>query len=595
MFEISKFNKKYPLLKGYIKDKNQANSLLLDSCFYNSYQEISKELKELITNLDKLYSPEITKDIIYEKLISNASYSFVLASNEKVKDIIYFCEQYHHDLGPVKDVDIDTIISCYNIRNLVLDKCFLYDYNDDLKLGNKDVKDLFLDSDDSKLKEQLYLLLQKNNLDMFVNMVNNLKGEDLDFNDLEELFQDEIDDILYDKNIIAGLGQDTYSEVIKYFFSNNTKQDKEFIIAILKQGNYETLKILLELLPQTKYRIANIININDIDKKIFEVKLSHDIHMSYILFKRLTSSAYINYNMIDKLIELKGVEYFKELISSNLDLVNLCIKLRNYDNLSSTEKEQLFNLLNSYTDEDRLNNDKRINTINAILEKETKKFFTDKIDTTIKLINEAKEKNIVDTNGNNHNLKIYDLEGEDFNLLITAMHNYVWQNENNLYGRVKHKEIIDNPDTFTQDISRGSSIISTSMINNNYIQTFVGPKPDLMYAFTPDVDDILHISPEDAGIDPKAVKIDSVFHNNIILTPEELMNQTATYHTYNEIDIKRTKDEKKVLPSAIVCFNRVNDIAIKHAEYFNIPIIVIHANKYTLLSNIKEEEKDKII
>ena len=47
------------------------------------------------------------------------------------------------------------------------------------------------------------------------------------------------------------------------------------------------------------------------------------------------------------------------------------------------------------------------------------------------------------------------------------------------------------------------------------------------------------------------------------------------------------------MPTAILCYDKINDISIRHAEYFKIPIIVINTKTYRNLKNFtKTEEKE---
>ena len=177
--------------------------------------------------------------------------------------------------------------------------------------------------------------------------------------------------------------------------------------------------------------------------------------------------------------------------------------------------------------------------------------------------------------------------------LITVMHNKARDGFLNMYGRPAHKLTINDPSNFCKDLEGGSEIISTSMIDDRFIDTFVGPDADVMYIFSDlESQDILSICHEDAGFPPKIEDNLDLFPRNIPMGPEELMRETINNRDYNEIAIKRKRNEKtRVMPTAILCYDKINDASIRHAEYFNVPIIVINTKKYKALKNYTEAKE----
>ena len=110
------------------------------------------------------------------------------------------------------------------------------------------------------------------------------------------------------------------------------------------------------------------------------------------------------------------------------------------------------------------------------------------------------------------------------------------------------------------------------MVNQNWVANFLGPFPDIMYVFS-DIppEKIIDISHTYGGFPHRISDIEELFHQDAE-TPEEFMLNTMTYHffdnykNYKEIAIER----ENVKPTAILCFDKVNDDSIKHAEHYGI-------------------------
>jgi hypothetical protein len=134
------------------------------------------------------------------------------------------------------------------------------------------------------------------------------------------------------------------------------------------------------------------------------------------------------------------------------------------------------------------------------------------------------------------------------------------------------------------------------MINEQFIDTFVGDQADVMYAFSSlKKEDIIAISHEDAGLPPKIEENQSLFPRGVPTSPSDLMRTSARNRSYNEIAIRRkAEDGTRVMPTAIICYDRINDTSIKHAEHFNIPIVVINTKTYRNLKHYTKplEEQD---
>lgn len=70
------------------------------------------------------------------------------------------------------------------------------------------------------------------------------------------------------------------------------------------------------------------------------------------------------------------------------------------------------------------------------------------------------------------------------------------------------------------------------------------------------------------------------------------MRETIRNNDYNEIAIRRKRlNGTRIIPTAILCYDEINDISIKHAEYFNIPIVVIKTKTYELLQHYTDKKE----
>ena len=125
------------------------------------------------------------------------------------------------------------------------------------------------------------------------------------------------------------------------------------------------------------------------------------------------------------------------------------------------------------------------------------------------------------------------------------------------------------------------------MINNQFINTFVGPHADVMYVFGDlDSTDFLSICHQNAALPPKISQNVDLFVKGRLVGPRKLMMKTMQNRSYNEIAIRRKRtDGTRVMPTAILCYDKINDASIRYAEYFNIPIIVINTKTYRNLQN----------
>lgn len=192
------------------------------------------------------------------------------------------------------------------------------------------------------------------------------------------------------------------------------------------------------------------------------------------------------------------------------------------------------------------------------------------------------------------NIGIYDISESNFNLII---HNI------SAGLSLNHREISEKSTTdfsvWSNLSTEGSITISTSEISNKFLGHLTRKKnnlPEVIFAFSniPE-DEVFFSGTYDIGLNTNT-------KNYSDLSPSDglgqhfLANQLMTncFNDYNEIAINRFYDKTKTqkrLPNYIVCYDEVNELSLKYAEYFNIPILFIDTKKcaYKNASEIKQK------
>ena len=192
------------------------------------------------------------------------------------------------------------------------------------------------------------------------------------------------------------------------------------------------------------------------------------------------------------------------------------------------------------------------------------------------------------------NIGIYDISETNFNLII---HNI------SAGLSLSHRKISERSNT---DFStwgnpnvEGSITISTSEISNKFLGHLTRKKnnqPEVIFAFSniPE-EEVFFSGIYDIGLNTRT-KNYSDLHPSDGLGQHFLANQLMTncFHDYNEIAINRFTDKtktKKRMPNYIVCYDEVNELSLKYAEYFNIPILFIDTKKcaYKNANEIKQK------
>ena len=594
MFEKSKFKKKYPLFSEYITDKVKMKKLLEDSLFESFYSDNSNELAEFIHNLKKIYTLDEISLIIVD-LIENCRWELIKRYHDNLKYFFSAAREFDGSLDILKNIDWNVIkknSSFLDIKEIVLDMLFKKIYTTSYVIAGKDVMQIY-ENEEFYIKKKLYFIMKNNNLDFFVFLMNFLQDHKVKIDNLDLIFSEEIDDRIYSPILKDKLGDKFFEKFINYYFKYSTYRDKKVISKLLDSGNYQLLCDMLYLDEEGCYES---IKDNETQNDIFNIRNLAISDLIAIIYRHFSSKDILDYKYFEKLKMCIGDKQFNLFYSKyqeELDFLSL-LSFEKFSQLSIEEKRNLYNKVLSFNDDEKQLLSDSIEKINYEMIKLYQQLFAEAFNKSQDIINKSVLQQVSDSKGNAHNIKIYELkDNESFSFLITAMHNQARDGFMNMYNRPAHKLTINNPENFCKDLPNGSDIISTSMINYQFIETFVGPDADVMYVFSDLLaEDIVGICDRDAALSPKLDGKIDIFKKSNPMSPQELMFKSQMNKKYNEVALRRKHlNGKKIMPTAILCFDKINDVSIKHAEYFNIPIIVINTKTYRYLSHYTKNPK----
>jgi len=606
MFEKSRFKKTYALLSPYIKNKDLIKKILKEQSRYESfYHDQEDNFKKLINLLNQIYSIEDVEMIVTEidtEWYENPRTYKIEKLVESLKNYIMYAKKYDNveilRTLKINEYILDVYLYSSDIQKHVLKLCFEKYYINPFKIRTQDLKEIFMAFDNKDIMEEIYYMVRNNNLDFLDFIMNELPkcNINLNINSILKL-REEVNDNLYSDECRSALGNDDFIKLLKYYFYTNG-QDKKILDNLLNEKNYNLIKDFLYLSSERKF--VNNIGETEYNKELIELKRIDNNIIINILFNFVGVKEYIKF---EYLFQLKRIipDIYNELYNEHKELIDILAPLYSdsFFNLDKETKRNVYNYFKLATKEKRENIINTFIEINKKLISCYKKYYSSSINKATDIINKAEDKVLTDSHGNSHNLRVYELNNnENFNFLITVMHHSVRRNGPNMYGRPQHLHTIENPSYFDSNPHNGSEIISTSLINHMCINTFVGPYADVMYIFGEiESEDIVGISVKDGRYPPKIDDKRGLFEYRPV-SIDDITRSNILNRDYNEIAIKRKRDNgNKVRPSAILCYDTINDISIKHAEYFNIPIIVINTKTYsTGIEHYtkKEETKSKL-
>ena len=604
MFDSIKFKRKYPFAAKYITDSNDINWMLNSKLFETSFMKQEKYLVKLEKLLGNIYSKEIVNNFIKE-LILKISRSDVDRILERLENnlaaINVVLNEMNESIDIIKAIDIDELTGKHiSIRAFChhLFKYYIEKYNIDSNL----LASIFMDSDE-RTEVDILIAIKEGKIESYLKLIEQLHNCNIDRISYKELFDPQIS-LLTTPDLINNLSEKEYKDLITYYFSIANKKDKPVILKIIEVKNFDLLKITInhgkcfvDMRGEDKpFKYANlqekfIREDADYKKDIFSLLKIDSLEMFHLIITLLNLPvlSYKYYSTAMRVPECKEIcEEYKDI----LKLIEIG-RYEDWKKLTLEEKEKIINIVKN---ENLTELREQVTELNNKILTAYKGDYAKLINGSTEIIDKAETIDLEDSKGREYSVPVYELKDEmPFTFLITAMKRGS-REMMNMYGRPLHRLTIDDPSNFEKDLPNGSEIISTSMIDQTSIQTFIGPEPDIMYIFG-DIkpEDILGICPRDAAFSPKIKDIESLFSEKVIPAREfvfetRMATPIVRGVNYNEIAIRR----KGIKPTAILCFDEINDDSLKHAEYFQIPIIVIKTKTYRDLKNYtndKDEEK----
>lgn len=607
MFDAMKFRKKYPFVLEFINDPVTINMLAKSKTFDSFYEKSQKNMKDIVKMLSRLYSKEIVSGLMKEMIASQDSYMIENYHHrlvENINNIVFILDYINEDISIFAKPDPKIVINNHMYKDNICKFLFNKYYLESVVINNHDLKDIFYNSSLSA-KINILIELKRNKINDYKIVIEELlKTSDVN---IEHIFEKEIPDGLCSEELKSSFDfnretRDYYAKFLDYYLRNSTDGDKQVIKHLLEAGNYELIKDICCIGNRGSFPIRETFDnfgrryLNkeeDYQKDTISVCRDDSYMMSQILYTyfagiKILKDSY--YKSIDRNQNNPSFQQISKDYKTILAILRCC-RERNWKDLTFEEQETIIEYLKSN------NSESLKRTVDELNQKITRLLLEDyskTINEANSIIEKAKNTEVEDSLGEMHQVQLYELKDEEpFTFLITAMKRGA-RKWSNLYGRPQHEVTIDDPSKFEEDLPNGSEIISTSMIDQNWIENFLGPHPDLMYVFS-DIspEKIVGISCTDGGFAPRIKEIDELFLQ-AAESPKEFMWSTRNHRSfagtgnYNEIAIER----KDIRPTAILCFDKVNDDAIRHAEYFGIPIIIINTKTYYALKNFMPEEKE---
>ncbi len=600
MLEKYKFKKKYPYLAEYITDKRLMKELLANNSFGQYYLDNVNKLKEFLTNLKLIYDDNKALEIFIGHF-DPLNYERIKKSSTNLKSCIMTVKSYDDDsLEVLKDVDFIVIenMEFVDILDFVLELVFQKYYQEPAVIKGYDASDLFKMERNLETRKRLLMLAKNHNLDFFAFVVEKLSKYNIDVNDLNGMLKEEVNDKLFASETQDILGEIDFTRLLIYYFKSSSISDKKVINELLTANNYDLIRDILHL--RDNYKFSRNVKENEYNCSLFELSELTPVQIINIICNYISPKVRLNadyfFNLKNSVNDDTIWENFCQKHSASLDLL-VSLDYNNFIRLGKVQQKKLYDYVKNLDDDKRKLLVDEIQEINKEMEELYKAAFTKKFNESENIINKSQDHLIRDRAGNNHQVKVYELKDEEpFSFLITVMHKSGRLHTQNMYGRPAHKLTIDEPSNFCRDLNGGSEVISTSMIDQRFIETFVGNNPDIMYVFGDiENDDILSLSFEDGIYPPQIDETRPLFYTSSPMGPDELMRKSIINRDYNEITIRRKKkDGTRVLPKAILCFDTINDVSIKHAEYFDIPIIVINTKTYKALAHFTDSKKENV-
>ncbi len=549
--------------KKLLKDKEIRDELLNDERYYDFFH-----LVEFLTETDIDYF--LDDDMINRILKNNSKltkldaflnnhYSSKFLSHGTIFE--YLLENY--DCFNSLDYEFGISLFNYILKNPKYIKSISY-LNSDVqyqifsnktlrkKLINLNIKENYLYLLDRKvitilLEEKYYQnMFLNSNIDIIHSYIK--ENDNIPTNILCKELIDKytnIKDINKYRNYLEEINNITLKNMItkqrkKYYIKtiNETKEELlPFYYSIYEKIiNKEDYKNIIKEDPYYFYNIDKIINNKSLLKKYLK-------ELSTKRMLEITIDMYfedISYNFLKNIYSILQYICLIDKVIIPKENLSIYLKFINYYNMSTKEQIELFNNLNNGKDYVSMFYDDFMTV---------KKHSYENINNSVINLNNLKSPDSFNNN-------IYELNGEDFYILV-------------------HHTTFDKKIGGKWDIP--SDTLSLSLISHNNMNTFRNPHKNIILGFNIDTSNIIHLYESDSFSE----ELESSTRIQRLLTKEELINRTKGY---NEIVVRNKNFDGKysLFPSYVVCYDFIGNGDLNFSKMYNIPILLIHTDKYSL-------------
>ncbi|MBQ8902505.1 MAG: hypothetical protein IJY87_05570 [Bacilli bacterium] len=601
----------YPELKDLNLDENFLQNVLSNKTFHSQYK---KNLKQFILSLKEVGLDEdlMKYHVVAALLLSqdNASFNYVSFINDNgyqqriIKNPIVLKDPEFEKLYSLIGFDIFKDNIAEIIQKGYGQKLyeFLSKYRNIVVGVNNLIPELFdervwnIIKDNPTIGSTTVLELFNFRFDTLINIINNGLYEGLKYtyeaipeshNFIEVQLGYRKEGILsseqFSIDFIQKIGVETLKKLYKrHIFSDREEFSKLFEIA--KCDNYELIQDIVRY-DTYDFSFAKIASA-DMSKKLIETNIN------YFNKRELFLNKYLGISRFD-------VRYIKLFLNA----INRCSNIPEEFNNKYSTILSLLNQVMQATDEEIIEISKSMNSDNRndskklidACEIEGNDILKQQFVEDLKVKNQqiiSSGKHSVITN-NEKSVDVYELEGQPFTMLVHA----IVDNRMSIHNSFVN-EIVANPEKWNE-IEGGNQHISTSLISDKYMVTYGIPNNNdtVMFGFNSlPWQAVKFTDVMDVGIDRKAsTNINYNMRNrvfeasiNTVATVDYVMEQTIKENInkppasrmWNEIGLSRKNLGVKLRPDYIVCMDYVSPNSIKAAEYYGIPIYLIHRKYY---------------
>ena len=395
----------------------------------------------------------------------------------------------------------------------------------------------------------------------------------------------------FSMEFIKNVGNEYLEKMYKsgMFVDDNFSISKmEGIFKIAEENNYELIYDIVDshVLNTDDYVFPDKINDTDLKKSYIELlddeKIKNFLLRKYMIptLKSFEDKTY--QNLLNSILSINDLpKNFTDKYSSILNLYQKIMNSTNEELIEIFKEKKLGKDRNEYNKQLESNFSLFMKDANEILKKEV---VNDLKTRSNQIIQNSKKTNIISKTGKN--IDVYELTGEPFTMLVHAMSK----------GDHIGKQIINNPEKWITYNQNENQNLSTSLISDKHLETIHSGLTSVIYGFDNLENEALVIMRDcDVGASCGG-KLDTKYDNvlNPILLLDDLNNRMIgkTKIDHNEDLISRVdKNGNKIKPNYIVCKDIISNGSPEAAEYFNVPIYLIHTDCYAFDRRTKKEEE----